>query len=611
MAAALLLSGCFGAGPAPTDTGDPVPGGTEARELPDGFSWNHVPDGTFEINETGSRLLEHGPYDVLEPEVVHVDSPLGGSPTELIVVRPDVPEGTTVPVILTSTPYAPPLDAEYLLDMKTYKRFGEQMVPHGYAYALHSARGYGGSGGCPDMLGPNEAADLDAAITWLGTQAWSSGKVGVVGISYDGGTAWLAAAIGNPHVRTIVPIAGLADYFQVAYKNGTAGIYGQGLLEVRMYHVSYIENEPEYVPFPLWAEHAACPNIPRASAAQAYSQETGERDPDGFWAERDTRQRVASGYDGSVFAVHAFNDWNTGSTQTLPWAADLDVPTKLWLGWWGHEVPGDPDQGGCPSSCVPMELVRWDWSEVLKNWFDRWLKDDLSVDLGPPVQVADINGQWRSDATWPPANATEVRFHLGTGGTLTTAEADPGSVELHDSHVACTMRLCPPEVDDAVQSTDEQLGCSSCPTFHTQALGEPLFVSGMPRVHVTVIPTASDGVISATLSMTVDGTTTEIGWGIIDLRFAAGGETGQPVVPSEPLLVRLALDATEVHVPAGAELGLTLHQSGYHQWTQAGSSPPLEVVLGEGASVLKLDSFRPSPDRLFEPPGATATRSSP
>ena len=45
--------------------------------------------------------------------------------------------------------------------------------------------------------------------TWLGTQPWSNGKVGMIGKSYDGSTPWQAATFGNPHLATIVPMSGL------------------------------------------------------------------------------------------------------------------------------------------------------------------------------------------------------------------------------------------------------------------------------------------------------------------------------------------------------------------------------------------------------------------
>ena len=53
-----------------------------------------------------------------------------------------------------------------------------------------------------------EQRGIDAAVTWLGTQSWSNGNVGIIGKSYDVSTPW-RATFGNPHLATIVPMSGL------------------------------------------------------------------------------------------------------------------------------------------------------------------------------------------------------------------------------------------------------------------------------------------------------------------------------------------------------------------------------------------------------------------
>ena len=42
-------------------------------------------------------------------------------------------------------------------------------------------------------MGTDEQRGIDAAVTWLGTQTWSNGNVGIIGKSYDGSTPWQAA----------------------------------------------------------------------------------------------------------------------------------------------------------------------------------------------------------------------------------------------------------------------------------------------------------------------------------------------------------------------------------------------------------------------------------
>jgi putative CocE/NonD family hydrolase len=60
----------------------------------------------------------------------------------------------------------------------------EQWVPDGYAVVRVDSRGAGCSPGYLEVWSPREASDLYQCIEWAGTQPWSSGKVGINGISY-------------------------------------------------------------------------------------------------------------------------------------------------------------------------------------------------------------------------------------------------------------------------------------------------------------------------------------------------------------------------------------------------------------------------------------------
>ena len=59
----------------------------------------------------------------------------------------------------------------------------ERWVPLGYACARVDTRGTGASPGDVDFFSPQETRDLYTAVEWAGTQPWSSGKVGMLGIS--------------------------------------------------------------------------------------------------------------------------------------------------------------------------------------------------------------------------------------------------------------------------------------------------------------------------------------------------------------------------------------------------------------------------------------------
>jgi len=60
----------------------------------------------------------------------------------------------------------------------------EVWVPDGYVVIHVDSRGAGKSPGRLDPNSPAEFRDFYDAIEWAGTQPWSSGKVGLLGISY-------------------------------------------------------------------------------------------------------------------------------------------------------------------------------------------------------------------------------------------------------------------------------------------------------------------------------------------------------------------------------------------------------------------------------------------
>lgn len=99
----------------------------------------------------------------------------------------------------------------------------EKWVPEGYVCVRVDSRGAGRSPGYIDHFSPRETADLYQCIEWAGTQAWSSGKVGLAGISYYAINQWQVAALQPPHLAAICPWEGAADFYRDMTHHG--GIY--------------------------------------------------------------------------------------------------------------------------------------------------------------------------------------------------------------------------------------------------------------------------------------------------------------------------------------------------------------------------------------------------
>jgi hypothetical protein len=93
----------------------------------------------------------------------------------------------------------------------------EKWVPDGYACVRVDSRGAGRSPGFLDPFSPREARDLYECVEWAGTQAWSTGKVGINGISYYAMNAWHVAGLAPPHLAAICVWEGAADF----YRDGT------------------------------------------------------------------------------------------------------------------------------------------------------------------------------------------------------------------------------------------------------------------------------------------------------------------------------------------------------------------------------------------------------
>lgn len=116
----------------------------------------------------------------------------------------------------------------------------EKWVPDGYVCIRVDARGAGRSPGFLDPWSPRETRDLYGCIEWAARQPWSSGKVGLNGISYYAMNQWYVASLQPPHLSAICVWEGAADYYRDVMRHG--GIYCQfcdNLFPRAFYRVQY------------------------------------------------------------------------------------------------------------------------------------------------------------------------------------------------------------------------------------------------------------------------------------------------------------------------------------------------------------------------------------
>ncbi len=90
----------------------------------------------------------------------------------------------------------------------------------GYAVVNADLRGAGSSDGVGSLMSDQEGQDVTDIVEWAGGAPWSTGAVGLVGVSYLAISQWKAAAQRPPSLRAIVPWEGFTDAYRDLVRPG-------------------------------------------------------------------------------------------------------------------------------------------------------------------------------------------------------------------------------------------------------------------------------------------------------------------------------------------------------------------------------------------------------
>ncbi|MEU8660821.1 CocE/NonD family hydrolase, partial [Actinoplanes philippinensis] len=268
---------------------------------------------------------------------------------------------------------------------------GAGLFARGYTYVMVDLRGFGGSTGCLDWIGPGEQADVTAAIQWVATRPWSTGRVGMYGKSYDATTGLVGNNLRLPALKAVVAQEPVWNMYNYLFSNGVPRPNVTGTPNA-------YNGIATMTPLP--------DDTARYRANAAYEQShpecladnlTNNNNPDrysSYWRARNLAAQ-ARGTNTPLFVTQGFIENNTKPEDMQQFLDNHHGVERGWVGQWEH-VRGNETNGQ-----GQLLMGRAGFFDEVMRFYDRYLKGIRPAVHDPAYAVEDNTGAWRAQRTWP------------------------------------------------------------------------------------------------------------------------------------------------------------------------------------------------------------------
>jgi putative CocE/NonD family hydrolase len=171
---------------------------------------------------------------------------------------------------------------------------------------------------------------------------------------------------------------------------------------------------------------------------------------------------------------------------------------------------------------APMALTYRQQTEMMADFFDRYLKDKPGQPVAKSVRYYVIGaGRWRTSATWPPANATPVRWYPDTAHALSRAMPASGSERYAVDFAATTGPLSGYRGQVDLSKTDygNRAAADRRLLVYTSApVAGDVEIAGNPVAHLRLSSSAREGIVIVLLEdVAPDGRVTYVSQGLLNL----------------------------------------------------------------------------------------------
>ena len=426
----------------------------------------------------------------------------------------------------------------------------------------------------------DDSTDTYDTIDWLVKHVpESNGRVGVIGISYDGFLPLMALVNPHPALKVSVPMNPMVDGWR-----GDDWFHNGAFREQMMPYILSQEGtraadtkwRTDYADdYDYFLKGVSAGAIGKAQGLEQlgfWRKITAHPAYDRFWQEA-AMDKILAGQPLKVPVMLVDSLWDQEDIYGAPAVYRALKPKDsagdmvyLTMGPWHHG-----QEAGEASS---LGAIKWD-SDTAKYWrrnvlapfLAHYLKSDApAMDVAPVTAFQSGTNQWQKLQSWPTTIGGGVPLYLKPGGAL-GFDAASGPVQTRDyiSDPAAPVgyRVRPVKPTYASGSTwrqwlvDDQRGVSGRPdvvTFETEVLTAPVTIAGAPEVHLTASTsgTDSDWVVKL-IDVYPEGLTGDkamagyelgVAMDIFRGRYREDLAVAKPLTPNVPLKYSFALPTT-------------------------------------------------------------------
>jgi len=446
-----------------------------------------------------------------------------------------VPKGANhAPILLTRTPYNAGLltrnanSAHLASSLYGYDNATDVIVEGGYIRVIQDIRGKYGSQGDYVMNRPiqgpqnptpvDEATDTYDSIDWLIKNIpETNGKVGILGISYDGFLPLMALVNPHPALKVAVPMNPMVDGWMGDdwFHNGA----------FRQQNLPYVyEQEATRANDAKWwtANFDDYDTYMQAGSAGELARRHGVEQVgfwqkilahpsyDSFWSDQAVDKVLAAQpLKVPVMLVHSLWDQEDiyGAVAVYKAIKPLDKNNDkvfLVLGPWHHGQEIE-DAASLGAIRFGSDTGTWFRQNVLRPFLDRYLKDDAPKSEIPTVTVFETGiNRWQSLPAWPVAPTLKplyLQSGLKLGFSPDSADSafdeyvsDPAKPVPYRARPSQPIGYTPPLTwaEWLVDDQREASGRTDVLAFTSDVLTAPLHITGQPIANLVASTSGTD-----------------------------------------------------------------------------------------------------------------------